>query len=299
MFVRLRKRWLVAASVVASLVVAGVALAYFTSTGSGTGTASVGSPSNWTVTPATATGGPLYPGSGSESIPYTVTNPSPGQQQLANTEAFVTSSNGNVTQGGTPVAGCLASWFTAVDSSPASLPSDLASGGTASGSVSLTMQDVASSQNACQGVSPDVSIQVPIDGAVTNYTGGINNPRAITAGPDGALWFTNAGNNSIGRISTGGTVTNYTGTNINHPDAITVGPDGALWFSNPGSSSIGRISTSGTVTNFTGTGVSGPYGITAGPDGALWFTNAGNNRSSRSSAISSRAPTRPPRPRLC
>src|ERR1019366_6708478 len=31
---------------------------------------------------------------------------------------------------------------------------------------------------------------------VTNYTGtGLSSPNAITAGPDGALWFTNAGNN--------------------------------------------------------------------------------------------------------
>ncbi len=55
---------------------------------------------------------------------------------------------------------------------------------------------------------------------------------AITAGPDGALWFTNAGNNSIGRITTAGVVTNYTGTGIIDPEGITAGPDGALWFTN-------------------------------------------------------------------
>ena len=30
----------------------------------------------------------------------------------------------------------------------------------------------------------------------------VDNPVGITAGPDGALWFTNAANNSIGRIPT-------------------------------------------------------------------------------------------------
>jgi streptogramin lyase len=115
---------------------------------------------------------------------------------------------------------------------------------------------------------------------VTNYTGtGLSNPSGITAGPDGASWFTNSGNNSIGRITTGGVVTNYTGTGINIPEGITVGPDGALWFTNAGNSfgqtgSIGRITTGGVVTNF-GTGLSNPSGITAGPDGALWFTNSG------------------------
>jgi streptogramin lyase len=39
---------------------------------------------------------------------------------------------------------------------------------------------------------------------------GIVGATGITSGPDGALWFTNAGNNSIGRITTSGKVTNYT-----------------------------------------------------------------------------------------
>ena len=154
-------------------------------------------------------------------------------------------------------------------------------------------------------------------GRVTNYTGtGISSPEAIAAGPDGALWFTNYGNNSIGRITTAGAVTNYTGTGINyadgiaagpdgalwftnlygntrsggsppparspttpapaHPEAIAAGPDGALWFTNLINNSIGRITTAGVVTNYTGTGISAPEGIAAGPDGALWFTNWGN-----------------------
>jgi virginiamycin B lyase len=104
----------------------------------------------------------------------------------------------------------------------------------------------------------------------------------IALGSDGALWFTNSGSgfscgNSIGRITTVGTVTSYTGTGIYGPVAITPGPDGALWFTNFCNSSIGRITTSGVVSNYTGTGISSPDAITAGPDGALWFTNFGNN----------------------
>jgi virginiamycin B lyase len=108
-------------------------------------------------------------------------------------------------------------------------------------------------------------------GTVANYTGtGISDPYGIAAGPDGALWFTNIGNDSIGRISTTGTVTNYTGTGINFPRGIAAGPDGALWFTN--TYSIGRISITGTVTNYPGIGVA-YWGIAAGPDGGLWFTN--------------------------
>ena len=40
-------------------------------------------------------------------------------------------------------------------------------------------------------------------GKVTNYTStSISQPWVIAAGPDGALWFTNIANNSIGRITT-------------------------------------------------------------------------------------------------
>ena len=57
------------------------------------------------------------------------------------------------------------------------------------------------------------------------------------------MWFTNNGNNSIGRITTSGVISNYTAPSIDAPDGITAGPDGALWFTNLGNNSIGRITT--------------------------------------------------------
>jgi virginiamycin B lyase len=86
-------------------------------------------------------------------------------------------------------------------------------------------------------------------GTVTIYTNtGINDPIGIAAGPDGALWFTNHGNNSIGRITTAGAVTNFTDPSISLPYGITVGPDGAMWFTeffgfSGHTHSIGRITT--------------------------------------------------------
>ena len=66
---------------------------------------------------------------------------------------------------------------------------------------------------------------------ISTYTGtGISGPSEITAGPDGALWFTNPGNNTIGRITTAGAVTNYNtkgsgpGTGISEPSGIAAGP---------------------------------------------------------------------------
>ena len=52
-------------------------------------------------------------------------------------------------------------------------------------------------------------------------------PNHITAGPDGALWFTELGGN-IGRITTEGTFTEYPVPTPNSaPYAITSGPDGS------------------------------------------------------------------------
>jgi streptogramin lyase len=79
-------------------------------------------------------------------------------------------------------------------------------------------------------------------GSVTIYAG-LSNPEGITTGPDGNLWFTNYGNNSIGRITTAGQVTVFTGAGIDGPEQITAGPEGALWFTNC-NNSIWRSTTS-------------------------------------------------------
>ena len=107
---------------------------------------------------------------------------------------------------------------------------------------------------------------------VTNFTDpSIGSPNGITTGPDGALWFVNSSANTIGRITTAGTVTHFADPSINQPFDIVAGSDGALWFTNFGSKAIGRITTAGVVTKFSSanmTFVSSPDGIAAGPDGA-------------------------------
>ena len=73
-------------------------------------------------------------------------------------------------------------------------------------------------------------------GKVTIYRHpSIKVPCGITAGPDGALWFTNdvfGAGGWIGRITTAGKVTVYRDKGIEGAHGITAGPDGALWFTN-------------------------------------------------------------------
>jgi hypothetical protein len=113
---------------------------------------------------------------------------------------------------------------------------------------------------------------------ITEYTLSPNRATAITSGPDGRLWFVWA--NSIGAITTGGTVSEYPVRTPTPPFSLglfgmTVGPDKAIWFTEAETSIIGRITTTGQVTEYTvPTPNSLPLEITRGPEGALWFTEA-------------------------
>jgi hypothetical protein len=163
-----KKRVVVVGAVVAALAVAGGAYAYFTG-GSSSVNASgtVGSSTTWAVTSGSATWSgsltALYPGASSDTelLPFTVTNNGNGHQAVTSiTAALMTKTNGDAeTSSGNDITGCLASWFTAtVDSGNASLPANLAPGGTYTGKVDLTMQDSGTNQNACQGAVPAVTI---------------------------------------------------------------------------------------------------------------------------------------------
>jgi len=118
---------------------------------------------------------------------------------------------------------------------------------------------------AISAAQPTVTFSVyPVPRAGNGY--------GITLGPDGALWFT--ANDSIGRITTEGLLTQYPVAN-GVPWAITVGPDGALWFAEYNGKFIGRITTGGAITEYPLPAVSTTrwiWRITTGPDGALWFT---------------------------
>jgi streptogramin lyase len=110
-------------------------------------------------------------------------------------------------------------------------------------------------------------------------------PGAITAGPDGDLWFVDSNShtgNSIGRITPAGQVTNYllpAGSNANE---ITAGPDGNMWFTELAANKIGRITPTGQITEFAlPSEGSQPLGITTGAEGNLWFTEEKANKIGR------------------
>lgn len=84
------------------------------------------------------------------------------------------------------------------------------------------------------GTTPTIG-QITTAGVISHFTDAnkLDQPSGITSGPDRALWFTNSGGgglgDSIGRITTGGTISVYKGNGMYAPQGIVSGPDGALW----------------------------------------------------------------------
>jgi virginiamycin B lyase len=113
----------------------------------------------------------------------------------------------------------------------------------------------------------------------------------ITAGPDGAMWFTGFnGPGGVYRVTMGGTVTLVAegGVTAGFPSGnvqeITAGPDGNLWVTRPSFSGsvadqLVRITPGGAVTGFGGAaGLPDDATlreITVGPDGNLYMTDSG------------------------
>jgi hypothetical protein len=124
-----------------------------------------------------------------------------------------------------------------------------------------------------------------VGGTVTEFpVAAGSRPVAITAGPDGGLWFVEAKANKVCRIDTTGKVTGEFGlpTANADPEGIAAGPDGGLWFTEAKGNKVGRITISGTIKEYAlPTPNAAPQGIAAGPDGALWFTETAAARIGR------------------
>jgi virginiamycin B lyase len=106
----------------------------------------------------------------------------------------------------------------------------------------------------------------------------------VAAGPDGNVWFTESKTDVVGRVTPGGTITEFhTPTPHSQPMGIVVGADRNLWFVELSGNNIGRVTAAGTITEFPiPTANSQPWGRMAlGADGAVWFTERNANRIGR------------------
>ena len=133
-----KKGLVLLATMVAAVVAAVGGYAYFTSTGSGSGAATVGSSSSIQIgndTPAAQ----LYPGGADVPVTLHLLNPGGGNE-------YVNDVSGSVADNGS----CLGSWFV-VDTKH--FAAKINHGQMATASTSVRMLDAAANQDACQGVS--------------------------------------------------------------------------------------------------------------------------------------------------
>ncbi len=99
-------------------------------------------------------------------------------------------------------------------------------------------------------------------------------PTAITAGPDGNLWFTESAANAIGMFNPVTHAISEFPLPTSHAGIadITAGSDGNLWFTEQTANQIGKINpTTHVITQYSIGNALAPSGITTGPNGKIWF----------------------------
>lgn len=143
-----KRRALIALGCTCALAVAGVALAYFTTSGSGTGNATVGSSSAVTLHATVSSN--LYPGT-SSPVSFTVDNPSSGSQRVGTiTLSSITVDAGHSTcsttiSGGNPDFAMPAVAVNKVFAA--------GNGQSVTQTGTLTMNETGVNQDACQGAT--------------------------------------------------------------------------------------------------------------------------------------------------
>jgi hypothetical protein len=155
---RFTKKHYLAAGVAAAVVAAGVgtAYAYWTDSGSGSGSATTGTSSHFAVSVGTPTGDPLSPGGPTDHVTFTVTNNGSGNQKVSSATALVAKSDGSTWDS---VSGCSAADYSITNLSLT--PTDLASGGSVTGSFDIQMVDnLSASQDACKNATVPLYVSV-------------------------------------------------------------------------------------------------------------------------------------------
>ena len=155
------KKKIIAGALAAGLVMGagGIAAAYFTATGTGNGSGSVGSSTPWAVVVANTASATLTPGGPGETIDFTVTNPSTGHQYLQKVTISITTFSD---QSNTGLPACTQTTFyltgSTAQSQSRAVTTNEASGATYSGSVVLYLKTNGGNQDNCEGVTVPIHV---------------------------------------------------------------------------------------------------------------------------------------------
>lgn len=143
-----KKRATVVAMTAVLVLIGGLAFAYWTSSGEGTGEGTTGQGAEFTVAGGEATGTGLTPGGPNQTVPFTVTNTGTGTQNLSSVTVIVADENGDPWE--SDPTGCTAADYTL--GTPVITYGQIVGGGTLGGTVTLTMNNRAADQDACKGL---------------------------------------------------------------------------------------------------------------------------------------------------
>lgn len=114
-----------------------------------------------------------------------------------------------------------------------------------------------------------------VKGALTSFPIAGAHIGDIVEGPDKNLWFTDYGNDKIGRITKAGAVSEYALPAGAVPLGIAVGKDRNFWITDSGRNRIVKMNVSGSVLKSYGRGITPKDSvqfIVAAPDGNLYFS---------------------------
>jgi hypothetical protein len=136
-----KKRVVLLAIAGSAAALAAGAFAYFTASGSGTGSATVGSASGIVLSSGAVSG--LFPGGADVPATVTISNPGGGAQHVGTVSGSVADNSG-----------CLGSWFQ-VDS--VVYNGTIAAGGSDTASTNVRMVDSGTNQDVCQGKAMTVN----------------------------------------------------------------------------------------------------------------------------------------------
>ena len=130
----------------------GVAIAYWTTSGTGTGSASTGTSSAFEVSTDAATGAVMTPGGPTDTVAFHVKNNNSGVQRLQTVTVKVANDDGSAWTSGN----CSAADYSI--GTPSFTAGDVESGATVDGTVTISMNNLDSNQNDCKNV--DVPLYV-------------------------------------------------------------------------------------------------------------------------------------------
>jgi hypothetical protein len=145
-----KKRTAIVLGAVAVLAVAGIAIAYWTTTGSGNGSGAVAESNGTLVLHGTITG-QLTPG-GSSPVTYTADNAGSSSLQVGTVHAVVSIDEAHAN------AGCKASDFTVGDTAENQVIPASSSGVSLAHNGSISMADTAENQSACEGATISLAL---------------------------------------------------------------------------------------------------------------------------------------------